>query len=148
MSTRSDFYVMDHDGSLEWEGSAYKDGGPYTTPLKLLIQGDKIMFQETLLDYLREVGGEIKYEGGHWPWPWRDSRFTDYSYIFHVCTGKVLMCVGDSRLVDPIKVIQGMDLIGADVGIGNVIFPVMRDTIDKETEEMIKRYGLQPTKAV
>jgi hypothetical protein len=94
------------------------------------------------------VGGEIKYEGGKWPWPWADSRLTDYSYIFHVCTGKVLMSASGGRLVDPIKVIQGMDMIGADVGIGLIKFPTMRDASAEETEEMIKRYGLQPTEAV
>lgn len=145
---RSDFYVMKHDESLVWEGSAFKNGGLHTTPLNILIQANRTMFEEAVLDYLREVSSANKYNGDAWPWPWSDSRMTDYTYIFHECMGKVLMSQEGGRLVDPIKIIQGMDMIGADVGIGLIKFPIMRKDVVEQTEEFIKQYGLQSTKTV
>jgi len=145
--TKADFYIMDHDGSLEWLGSIPHDGYPDGINLKILIQNTKIMFEEMVLDFLKE-DGIIKDNGDPWPWLWSDSRMTDYSYIFDTGQGKVFMTNFASNLVDPIKILQGEDMIGADVGIGRPKFPIMRDASKEETEELIKRYGLQPTEAV
>ena len=140
MGTRGDFYVMDHDGSMEWLGSVIRDGGIYNIPADILISGDKIMYEEKVEEYLkfRFDAGIIKsiYQG--WPWPWVDSRMTDYSYIFDVCKGQVLVSIAGGRLLDSIKLVQGMDEIGADVGAGNPKFPMM----------MKEDYGQDLTEAV
>jgi hypothetical protein len=142
MGTRSDFYIMDHDGSLEWIGSGAYDGFPFSIPTELLLHVNRTTFEEDVVEHLKETNGIINEKRKrNWPWPWADSRMTDYSYILHVCTGKVLMCRFGGRLMDPIKIIQGMDEIGADVGIGTIKFPIMREDAEKRTEEILKIYG-------
>lgn len=150
MGTRADFYVMDHDGSLEWIGSVSQDGG--SIPTEILIAGNQIMYEEAVTDYIKSKGIrgiEKGLEG--WPWPWADSRMTDYAYIFNVCKDKVWMCYFGSRLVDAVKVHQGMDALGADVGYGFIKFPVMRkEALDQqeETMKLVEAYGSEPAKAV
>jgi len=149
MGTRSDFYIMNHDGEMEWLGSGNKDGHPERLPLRLLIQGNKTLFEEEVLDYLRKNDGVVRFDdGGSWPWLWADSRMTDYSYIFHVCTDKVLMCKFGGRPVDVVKILQGVDMIGADVGIGDITFPIMRVKAIQTTEELLNKYGPKSTEAV
>ena len=148
MGTRSDFYIMEHDGSMQWLGSAFKDGGPLHTPIELLIQSNETGFEESVLDLLKSKDSVCKFDGEGWPWPWDDSQLTDYTYIFHVCSGKVLMSEAGGRLVDPIKVLQGMDMIGADVGIGKIKFPLMRDRAEILKREIEIEYGSQPAEAV
>lgn len=148
MGTRSDFYIMDHDGSMEWIGSGFKDGSPVRLPISLIIQTNKLMFEEAVFDYLHKNNGIVKFDGKGWEWPWADSRMTDYTYIFHICTGKVLMCKAGSRPVDALKILQGMDMIGADVGIGTIKFPVMRKEAIETTEELLEDYGPKFTEVI
>lgn len=157
MGTRSDFYIMDHDGSLEWIGSGGYDGSPFSIPKELLLHVNRTAFEEDIVEYLKETDGIINEKRKRdWPWPWADSRMTDYSYIFHVCTGKVLMCRFGGRLMDPIKIIQGMDEIGADIGMGTLKFPAMNEdlipqtekTMDLLNEEILKRYGQKSSEVV
>jgi hypothetical protein len=144
---------MDHDGSLEWIGSGANDGSPFSMPIKLLLHVNRTAFEEDVVEYLEEFNGiiNINKRNKNWPWPWSDSRMTDYSYILHVCTGKVLMCRFGGRLMDPIKLIQGMDEIGADVGIGTIEFPVMDEALLHQTQttmELVAKYGSKPTEVV
>jgi len=148
MGTRSDFYVMNHDGSMEWLGSAFKDGGPQHMPTSMLLKSNRVTFEESVFDYLKEHDSVCKFNGQGWPWPWDDSQLTDYTYIFHVCSGKVLMSEAGGRLVDPIEILRGMDMIGADVGIGQITFPLMRDRAEILKREIEKEYGSQPAEAL
>lgn len=149
MGTRSDFYTMNHDGKLMWLGSNFKDGGPERIPLSILIQANQIMFEEEVYAYLAANGGVIRFNpGGKWPWPWEDSKLTDYTYIFNVCTGKVLMSEAGSRLVDPIKILQGQDMIGADVGFGLPFFPRMRNADQELAKKWTEDYGQKSTTTV
>jgi hypothetical protein len=47
------------------------------------------------------------------------------------------MVICGGRLLDPIKIIQGIDIIGADIGYGKVDFPKMTT----ERSNIIKLYG-------
>ena len=153
MGTRADFYLMDHDGSLEWLGSVSQDGGVFDIPADILIAGDQITYEEKVEEYLKNrfERGVIKSIEQEWPWPWADSRLTDYSYIFNICTGKVLVSMFGGRLMDAIKLYQGMDQLGADEGIGIIKFPVMRKEalqIQMETIKILEKYGSESTEAV
>lgn len=153
MGTRADFYIMDHDETMEWLGSVSQDGGYTSIPLEILIAGNKTMFEEIVSDFIESRGkrGILKKNGEGWPWPWADSRMSDYSYILHICTGKVYVCYFGNRLMDPIKLIQGMDEIGADVGFGKVKFPIMLKEAVESTEEILKvveGYGQESTETV
>lgn len=151
MGTRADFYVMDHDGSLEWLGSVTQDGGIVHIPAEILISGNETMFEESVEDFITTRGekGILKSIQESWPWLWADSRLTDYSYIFQACTGKVLVCMFGGRLMDAIKLYQGMDQLGADVGIGIIKFPMMRnEDALKMQEEVMEKYGSKSTETV
>ena len=141
--TKADFYIIDGD-NIEWMGSLTNSGEPENFPLEILIQVNRIMFVEMLYEYLEKNDGEMV----EWPWMWSDSRMTDYSYLFHTGMGKVLMSVQGGRLVDPIKIRQGMDLIGADVGMGKIDFPIMRAQSINKTREILNLYGQQSSKII
>lgn len=125
--SNADFYVMENDGSLEWFGSLNTAGSVYALPKALFIQESDITFIEEVNQYLYENKGIIKDIGNEWPWNWEDSRFTDYSYIYDKNSGQVLMSMDGQRPVDTIKILQGMDMIGADVGMGEITFPTMKE---------------------
>ena len=146
MNTRCDFYIMDHDRSLIWIGSNFKNGDYTEIPTKILVQGDQISFEEEVISFLEEEGGIISSEGHKWPWHWNDSQLTDYTYIFHVCSGKVLVCKLGGRPMNPIKLLQGMDELGADVGVGLIRFPIMRE--NKIREESLEENGSKLTEVI
>lgn len=153
MGTRADFYIMDHDGSLEWLGSVSQDGGIVHIPAEILICGNETIFEESVEDFITTRGerGILKSIQEEWPWPWADSRLTDYSYIFNVCTGKVLVSMFGGRLMDAVKLYQGMDQLGADEGIGIIKFPVMnKDALQtqEETIKLVEEYGSESTETV
>jgi hypothetical protein len=136
MSTKADFYILDED-NIQWLGSLYRGGDPESIPTDILIQVSQVMFEEMLFEHLESNDGVTN----RWPWMWSDSRGTDYSYFYHTGKGKILMSVSGSGLVDPIKILQGMDMIGADVGIGTLRFPLMNPSSLNKTEELIMQYG-------
>jgi len=75
MGTRADFYV-----GTEWIGSIAYDGGE--------IQGDPITQAKTADEFRAKVAEEFASRDDAtlpaqgWPWPWKDSRTTDYAYVF------------------------------------------------------------------
>jgi hypothetical protein len=81
MGTRADFYVG-RGGKAEWLGSIAWDGYPDGLPriLKYSIQSEE--------DFRMRVAQELSTRGDAtfpdmgWPWPWNDSRTTDYAYAF------------------------------------------------------------------
>lgn len=125
--SRADFYIMDHDKSMRWVGSLSKNGDPYNIPFEILGETSEIMFEDKVDKFLETQTHGIPYGDrfSKWPWQWEDSRMTEYSYIYHLCTGKVYVSRLGGRLMDPIKLIQGMDEIGADLGMGIIKFPKM-----------------------
>lgn len=147
----ADFYTMDHDGSLEWLGSVFNNGSINQIPLELLIVADLTSWEENVNQYVynRFQNGILKDNGDHWPWDWDDSKLTEYVYIYDVCKSNVIMIYRGSRAVDPIKLLQGMDMIGADNGMGIIDLPLMRDREKELAKEMTEEYyGSKPAKAV
>lgn len=145
MGTRADFYV-EKDKRLQWIGSLYKDGHPWNIPTDILIQINPIMFEELTLDFLRSKDSAIREDGDMWPWPWADSRMSDYSYIFMM--NKVMAYSPDAtHLFDPLKIVQGEDLYYAAMPF-SINFPIMLKQAKDMTEELLNQYGLQPTEAI
>jgi len=146
MGTRADFYIND-DKSMEWVGSIYKDGSPINIPVEILIQTNPVMFEELTVEFLESRDSVIKKDGDAWPWPWADSRMTDYSYIFTM--DRVLAySMAAKHLFTPLKIVQGEDLNSASYLPLHVSFPIMLKQAVKSTEELLNQYGYQPTQAI
>ena len=146
MGTRADFYI-DRNNKIEWIGSLYKDGHPWNIPTDILIQINPVMFEELTMDFLESKDSAIRKNGDAWPWPWSDSRMTDYSYIFTM--NKVFAySPGIRSLFDPLQVVQGEDLDYASFPYNVVHFPTMLKQAVKSTEELLNQYGYQPTEAI
>jgi len=118
MGTRADFYIGVREP--KWIGSLSMDGFPWSIACKILIQVNKTMYEETVIEYLemKKKHSIIPSYGDKWPWPWPDSRMSDYSYYFSNAYGKVYAySMVDSIMIDPLKVMQGEDLNSARVDI-------------------------------
>lgn len=147
MGTRADFYVEKYD-RLMWVGSLYRDGDPTKIPTEILIQVNAATYEEAVVEFLESKDSAIRSNGDKWPWPWADSRMTDYSYLFKRDMGKVLAySPGETHLFDPLKIVQGEDMITAFIPFV-IKFPLMYKQAKRTTEELLNKYGFQPAKAV
>lgn len=87
MGTRADFYVG-RGNDAEWLGSIAYDGYPDGIPEDLLNATTEDEFRNSVAamstwdDWTRPEDG--------WPWPWEDSRTTDYAYAFDLDEKRVL----------------------------------------------------------
>lgn len=80
MGTRADFYVG-RGTDAEWLGSIAWDGYPEGIPSVILASDEKSGYRHAVLHFLNgETGSTVPEQG--WPWPWDDSRTTDYAYAF------------------------------------------------------------------
>jgi len=133
MGTRADFYIGVRDP--KFIGSLSMDGHPWNIACKILIQVNKTMYEETVIDFLETKAGGVV---GAWLWPWPDSRLTDYTYFFSNAYGKVVAySPKDDMMFDPLKVMQGDDLNTARMSI-TPTFPQMGKPLDgSETTEFI-----------
>jgi hypothetical protein len=147
MGTKADFY-SGLESKRDWIGSLYNNGDVWHIPLEILIQVNKSMFEELVLDFIRDQDGVIAEGRIRWPWLWSDSRCTDYSYIFSPEHEKVYMAQGCDILVDPIKILQGESLIEANVLLGTPTFPIMDKRSYPKTEELLKIYGYTPSQII
>jgi len=82
MGTRADFYIGRGE-KAEWLGSIAFDGYPDG------ISKDKSVFNIASESGFRELVAQILQSRNDatlpsqgWPWPWEDSRTTDYAYAF------------------------------------------------------------------
>lgn len=80
MGTRADFYVG-RGLSAEWLGSIAWDGYPDGIPDQIRRATDEAVFRAEVAAFLQREESATKPEDG-WPWPWEDSRTTDYAYAF------------------------------------------------------------------
>lgn len=80
MGTRADFYVGKGEQS-EWLGSIAMDGYPDGIPDNLLACTNKEVYRDFVTVFLSRCDHATLPEMG-WPWPWDDSRLTDFSYTF------------------------------------------------------------------
>lgn len=147
MGTKADFY-SGLGSKRDWIGSLYNGGEVWNIPLEILIQVNKVMFEELTLDFLKEKGGSINDNGDMWPWLWADSRVTDYSYIFLPNHNKVFMSMMGGVFLDPIKILQGEDIETSNAGIWLPDFPCMSKESYRKTEETLKLYGQLSTKTI
>ena len=131
MGTRADFYVVKHD-VMEWIGSLVRDGSPYHIPTDILIQINPIMYEEMVVEFLQSRLSSIASDRDKWPWPWCDSRMTDYSYIFGLYPKVIAYSMVEKHYFDPLMIVQGEDMETAKLPLP-VQFPVMKK--DKPKKE-------------
>lgn len=88
MGTRADFYVG-RGKAAEWLGSICWDGYPtgvaresYPGGLALFAAADEASYRAAVEQFFQEKGEEVSRPADGWPWPWKDSGTTDYSYAF------------------------------------------------------------------
>lgn len=129
MGTRADFYIGRGE-KAEWLGSigmdGYPDGQPSNPEWKggLVNATSEADFREKVLATIEGCGHGTKPEQG-WPWPWEDSRTTDYAYAFD--EGKVWSSCFGRSWVDPLKRLDD-DEDERIESLGKVaVFPNMKD---------------------
>jgi hypothetical protein len=98
MGTRADFYIR-KEGKMKWLGSQGLDGYPEGIDDKVLQATTEAEFELSVNEYLRNRNDATFPKDG-WPWPWNDSRTTDFSYIFE--DGKVMASNFGYKLFDPL----------------------------------------------
>jgi hypothetical protein len=80
MGTRADFYVG-RGPEAEWLGSIAWDGYPAGIDEPLLLAKNEQQYRERVTAFIEDRDDGTKPEMG-WPWPWNDSRTTDYAYTY------------------------------------------------------------------
>lgn len=82
MGTRADFYIGRGE-SAEWLGSIAMDGYPSGNPQEFGIPSatTEAEYRASLKRLADDCEHWTSPEHG-WPWPWKDSRTTDYAYAF------------------------------------------------------------------
>jgi hypothetical protein len=93
MGTRADFYVGT-GVNAEWIGSVAWDGYEWSEDKDNLISSaaSEAGFRVAVASMLEAREDGIKPIEG-WPWPWEDSRTTDYAYCFDG-QGVQIFCFG------------------------------------------------------
>jgi len=96
MGTRADFYVHQSGGDFSWIGSLSMDGYPEDENGEGVPKA--LMKSATMQDFYLNVRALLNnhpttaIENDHWPWPWKDSTLTDYSYVYDVNAARVVVC--------------------------------------------------------
>jgi hypothetical protein len=134
MMERADFYVGMGE-SADWIGSISKGGSIWEIPTDIIIQVNRVMFEEMCIEYIKSKQGVVANHICQWPWDWEDSRLTSFAYIFSPEHEKVYVSIEGNDLMDPLKIVQGYSIIEANVMLGPPIFPVMIETISIEEAE-------------
>ena len=80
MGTRADFYVGRGEDA-DWLGSIGWDGCFSGVPLSIRCATRPAAFRQAVADFLASREDATVPADG-WPWPWDDSRTTDYAYAF------------------------------------------------------------------
>jgi len=123
MGSRADFYIGMNNP--KWIGSISRNGHPWNIPCRLLIQNNIVMYEEIVIDFLANNNGFIKSIGNSWPWPWENSKLTNYSYFFKRSHNMVYAySMVDKTVFNPLKIMQGEDMKTAHVHIA-INFPLM-----------------------
>lgn len=81
MGTRADFYVGRGE-KAEWVGSIAWDGYPEGIDKRVLHASTEKGYRGAVATMLLDGASGTTPDMG-WPWPWDDSRTTDYAYLFH-----------------------------------------------------------------
>jgi len=137
--TRGDFYIGTGPDA-RWIGSVNHDAFPDVIPCDIITQVNPIMFEEAVLEFLKNDKGYIRQNGDKWPWPWQDSHLTDYTYMFDLQVGRVVASSFGNEFFDPLKIKQGELIDDATLAMGRPKFPLMRMDLNN--------YGSNLTKAL
>lgn len=81
MGTRADFYVG-RGATAEWLGSIAFDGYPSGIADNVLHATTEARYRAAVDDFLTAEASHATRPSEGWPWPWKDSRTTDYAYAF------------------------------------------------------------------
>lgn len=106
MGTRADYYVGTDPAHMDYLGSTPMDGDPATTAQRGLdVRYDSVEdFVRDLHDLL-DAYGQRRSAG--WPWPWDNSRTTDYAYCWDVDTHDVMVSCFGSPLLRLADILEG-----------------------------------------
>ncbi len=80
MGTRADFYVGRGE-KAEWLGSIAWDGHPESIDNVVRQATTAKEFRKAVVKFLKSRDDATLPKDG-WPWPWDDSRTTDYAYAY------------------------------------------------------------------
>ena len=81
MGTRADYYIGTGPDA-EWLGSTTFDGYPDGCPRDVLNATTEAQFRIEVELLLSDHGVPSTRPNEGWPWPWKDSRTTDYAYAW------------------------------------------------------------------
>ena len=98
MGTRCDFYAGKGPGA-EWLGSVAVDGDPSNFP-RIIGAATESAFRTAVATELKGRDDGSTPDTGGWPWPWEDSRTTDYAVAFF--DGKVWASLFGHDFFDPL----------------------------------------------
>jgi hypothetical protein len=110
MGTNADFYIG-FGNTAEWIGSKGFDSMPEALPLRLFNAKTEGAFRAAAM----KLDSFMPASEG-WPWPWKNSKLTHYTYCFH--DGRVM--VGGEKddgwkWIDPKALINRGDLYDEDI---------------------------------
>lgn len=88
MGTRADFYVG-IGANAEWIGSTSYDGDPRGLGAGPLGASSETEFRAAVEEMLADPDLLTTRPEEGWPWPWRDSRTSDYAYAWDPERGAV-----------------------------------------------------------
>lgn len=91
MGTRADFYLGTDPKTMRWLGSIAWDGDPEGVPSPIFQTTTEEEYVKAVQKILSEEEDATTPDMG-WPWPWEDSRTTDYAYTFE--NGEPLVSAG------------------------------------------------------
>jgi hypothetical protein len=134
MGTRADFYTKESE-SLVWHGSIAWDGYPSGIDDAVKSATTQAAYLDGLASFFKDRDDTTLPADG-WPWPWEDSRTTDYAYIFDG-DRVAAYCFGRGPF-DPTKE-QSEEDEGEEEQEKVTIFPNMKD---KASVTYGKRSGL------
>jgi len=86
MGTRADFYVG-RGAEAEWLGSVAWDGCEWDNADSDLMKVTTVGGFRAAVAKIQAQRDDFTAPSEGWPWPWEDSRTTDYAYVLH--EGKV-----------------------------------------------------------
>jgi hypothetical protein len=120
MGTRADFYIRNEnkEPKMEWLGSIAWDG--YEIDGKVERARTEDEFRSLLSEFFNDRTDVTLPENG-WPWPWDDSRTTDFAHIFE--NGKVMGSCFGGKLFDP--TIEREDTEDEESSVPHDYFPDM-----------------------
>ena len=81
MGTRADFYVG-RGKDAEWLGSIAFDGYPSGIDGEILLAATKAEYLVAVNKFFGNGRDDVTLPANGWPWPWNNSRTTDYAYAF------------------------------------------------------------------